>query len=428
MYPGPGQNFSKQKCAEISCDENTAVYTREQIGSAFKPYVLAAAVKQGMNVQTSTLDGYSPLWIPPETADPAIYASLSAATAAPESFQVKNDSNENLGPLTVQRAIALSSNTAFTDLIHKVGTRNVVNLAAQMGVDTGATTSGLSNDIGKVGMALGENSLSVNEQTTLMSTLADNGTYHSAHVIQQITQGTTMTTAKVTQTQILTPAQNSQVDYAMEADTVNGGTGTAAAMTDGRQIIAKTGTTNTSQSVFFEGAIPQYSLAVGIFSNDQTGDNKETLTTLGGTLAGGFGGTWPAMIWHTFMEAEFAQTAPQQFPTPLFSGLAWNMVPANELPKAKTNKNQNQNQNQNNNGNGNGNGNNQGNPITNGALTATPTATAGFPTPTPTANGTTTGGLAVSAVKVGASAGGVLMVLPRTWLVSRRRRRKRKRS
>jgi hypothetical protein len=134
------------------------------------------------------------------------------------------------------------------------------------------------------------------------------------------------------------------------------------------------------------------------------------------------------MIWHTFMEAEFAQTAPQQFPTPLFSGLAWNMVPANELPKAKTNKNQNQNQNNNGNGNGNGNGNNQGNPITNGALTATPTATAGFPTPTPTANGTTTGGLAVSAVKVGASAGGVLMVLPRTWLVSRRRRRKRKRS
>ena len=44
-----------------------AVYNREQVGSSFKPYILALAVKQGMNVQTSTLDGYNDLCIPPDT-------------------------------------------------------------------------------------------------------------------------------------------------------------------------------------------------------------------------------------------------------------------------------------------------------------------------------------------------------------------------
>ena len=420
MYPGPGEHMSAKECAIHHCDENTAVYTREQIGSAFKPYVLAASVKAGMNVQTTTMDGYSPLWIPPDS-ESQTPASLTAAGAQYNWFKETNDSDESFGPMTVANAEAQSSNTAFTDLIHAVGTRNVVNLAAQMGVDT--TSSGLTNDIGHVGMALGQDSLSVNEQATMMSTLDDGGMYHSAHIIQQITQGTTMIPAKVTQTQVLTLAQDSQVQYAMKFDTING-TGTSAAMTDGRPIIAKTGTTNSAQSAFFEGAIPQYSLAVGIFSDDQTGDNKETLNGLGGTVGGGFGGYWPARIWHTFAESEFAQLPIAQLPTPEFSGQAWDMVPASEMPKAKTNKNQNQNNNQNNNNNGNGNGGNQGNPVNNGVLTPTPTASTGLATPT----ASTPAGQAVSAVKVGASAGGVLAVLPGTWLVSRRRRRKRKRS
>ena len=34
------------------------------MGSSFKPYVLATAVKQGMNVKTSTLDGFNNLLDP----------------------------------------------------------------------------------------------------------------------------------------------------------------------------------------------------------------------------------------------------------------------------------------------------------------------------------------------------------------------------
>ena len=77
LYPGPGYTgaryngighvITKSECKKIFCQVNMAVYNREQVGSSFKPYILATAVKLGMNVQTSTLDGYNPLWIPPDT-------------------------------------------------------------------------------------------------------------------------------------------------------------------------------------------------------------------------------------------------------------------------------------------------------------------------------------------------------------------------
>ena len=133
----------------------------------------------------------------------------------------------------------------------------------------------------------------------------------------------------VTQRVVLSQALDSQVQYAMEATTVDG-TGTAAAMSDGRPIIGKTGTTTSSKSAFFLGAIPQYTLAVGIFAQSQDPNSPQTLTALGG---GGFGGTWPAAIWHTFAEAEFAKLPQEQFLSPVFTGATWNQV--GKLPAKK---------------------------------------------------------------------------------------------
>jgi membrane peptidoglycan carboxypeptidase len=139
--------------------------------------------------------------------------------------------------------------------------------------------------------------------------------------------------AQVKSTQVLTPAQDSQVQYAMSFDTVDG-TGTAAAMSDGRPIIAKTGTTDNAQSAFFIGAIPQYALTVGIFTENQSDKTTESLNGLGGNVGGGFGGYWPARIWNTFAEAEWSSLPVQQFQTPEFSGQTWNMFGTEQLPAA----------------------------------------------------------------------------------------------
>jgi membrane peptidoglycan carboxypeptidase len=58
FYGGVGANTPAKQCH--FCQDNT-VLSREQVGSSFKPYVLATAVQQGMNVQTTQLDGFSPL-------------------------------------------------------------------------------------------------------------------------------------------------------------------------------------------------------------------------------------------------------------------------------------------------------------------------------------------------------------------------------
>ncbi len=130
---------------------------------------------------------------------------------------------------------------------------------------------------------------------------------------------------------MLTPAEDSQVQYAMEATTVDGTAVNAATGLGGRQIIAKTGTTSNYLSGFFIGAIPQYTLVVGMFVNQQDSsvNSKDSLSVLGG---GGFGGFWPANIWNTFAQAEFANLTPESFQSPQFSGQLWNQI--GPLPKA----------------------------------------------------------------------------------------------
>ena len=177
--------------------------------------------------------------------------------------------------MSVVTASAESLNTAYTDLYHRVaGTdgMNIVKLAQAFGVNT--TASGLGTMRSEVGTALGQASLTVGEQASTFSTLANNGEYVTPHVVLQIQvqkPNALMQTinAKVTRRMVLTPAEDSDVDYALSFDTKPGGTAATAGLPDGREIIAKTGTTNLSQSAFFIGSIPQFTLAVGMFTNQQ---------------------------------------------------------------------------------------------------------------------------------------------------------------
>jgi membrane peptidoglycan carboxypeptidase len=237
----------------------------------------------------------------------------------------------------------------------------------------------------------------------------------------------------------------------MSMTTVNG-TGTAAAYGLGnRPIIAKTGTSSGSTSGFFIGAIPQYSLVVGIFTHSQDPKLNESLVPLTG---GGFGGYWPAKIWNTFAQAEFANLPSESFQNAVFSGTAWNQVGKIAAPKPTVNCMVNGKK-------------KKINGKTCPTPTPAPTPTCSYPgeqnqdgcttgsagatpTPTPTCsypgeqncsssgtgtggNGTTPTGVSTNAVtasstKAGLAAGGALVALPGSflWTVMSRRRRKRR--
>ena len=338
-YNGTGKVITSKLCAKVKCEWNMAVQNREQVGSSFKPYVLSAAVKAGMNVQTSTLNGFNNLYIAPDYQPTA----FSTTTPTSSSYLVHNDSQSENGPYTPQIAMAVSINTAYADLWHRVGGHAVATMAQQFGVDTDASCitascGGTDKMENQAGVALGQASLTVLEQATMLATIANGGTYHSAHIVASIGHNTQNTAPpipiKVTSYPVFSPDptanQNlaSQVQYAMSKDDAPYGTAPGAGMSNGQEIIAKTGTTNSAQSAFFIGAIPSQAMAVALFTNNQ-GKGDQTLDLLGGLSQGGMGGTWPAAIWHTYAEDMFVPLGVEPFPTPVFTGQTWNQVPPN---------------------------------------------------------------------------------------------------
>jgi membrane peptidoglycan carboxypeptidase len=443
LYPGPGYPESRyngtgrvitlRECKKIACEVNMAVYNREQVGSSFKPYILSAAVKQDMNVQTSTLDGYDPLWIPPDS-QPNTYGTSAQPADSYQWYEVSNDDAGENGPFTPQMAMAESINTAYTDLWHKVAGpngANVAEMAQEFGVNIAAAgitgPSGIPGSGGmedEAGIALGQASLTVGEQASMLATIDDYGVYHDPHVIKSISRNNVLTPIKITSYQVFSasPTLNAdeatQVQYAMSEDTAPYGTAPTAALDNGQEVIAKTGTTNTAQSAFFIGAIPTQTLAVALFTSNQTGSGDQTLNNLGGLEQGGFGGTWPATIWHTYAEDMFPQ-AVEQFQPVVFTGQTWNLVPPNLRVVPKPHKRHH-------------------GPVPGGQPTPPP----GFPSPVPTFScnpqlafcdpsppvtpppfgGRTR---AVNVTAAGAAVGGIFAALPATCLWVRRRTRKR---
>jgi membrane peptidoglycan carboxypeptidase len=210
----------------------------------------------------------------------------------------------------------------------------------------------------------------------------------------------------------------SQVQYAMSQDTASYGTAPNAAMSNGQEIIAKTGTTNKGQSAFFIGAVPSQALAVAMFTDNQGDKTKQSLDGLGG-ISGGFGGTWPANIWHTYAEDQFVSLGVQPFMAPVFTGSTWNQVPPN-LRKVAKKKKPDHKHNGNNPGGGNGGGqggNGGGNPNPWPTYSCDPSVvTCTSP------GGGTQDQSATPAVAPAGAAGAVVIGLPATCLWVRRRR------
>ena len=438
MYGGPNYNKTQY---------DMALQSRNQVGSSFKPYVLATAVKQGMNVQTSRLNGFSPLWIPSDDT-PMTFASLKNPGLG---YEVQNDEVDNPDrPVSVVEATAMSLNTAYADLWHRValsnGQYNVINMAKAFGVNVAKAKfggSGLVSMKDQAGTALGQASLTVEEQANMIATLANGGTYHTPHIIKDIIDGNAKTTAKIDQREVLTPDETAEVDYAMSFDMGSMGTANGLGLTNGQTVIAKTGTTNLSQSAFFLGATPRYAMAVGMFVSrpncslpaaEQAACTStqalafappqgiQTLFGVGGFP--GYGGQWPAIIWHDYFMNNFNNLPVQSWPAlPANFGSAWNLVPP--LPKPKPHPQQ---------CNGNGNGNpfrcrNQNQP----PVVCVPGSPIPCPGATPTLPpfGGGGGGAGGAGTVGGAAAGGIvatgltLTMLPagiRRWRPRRRQR------
>ena len=262
IYGGPGYNVNRT-ASRLFCDYNMAE-APHPVGSSMKPYVLATAINQGMDVQNSVLNGYSPLWIPPDwtAQDRAMLSSpqppAMGAAAAKSNGWWESVGDSNLRAISVAVAAAQSSDPAFTDLTHRVGVESIIKTAQAFGVGADPFNLG-NNDLqvlnglfgpkgtipGSVQIALGQGDLTPIEQASTFATLIDGGIYRAPHVISKLSEwtpgGQQPVARRVATHEVMNPAAAADEDYALSFDNING-TAYPNATWPGRPVIGKTGT------------------------------------------------------------------------------------------------------------------------------------------------------------------------------------------
>ncbi|GAA3234039.1 transglycosylase domain-containing protein [Nonomuraea helvata] len=264
---------------------DSAFSSKVQAGSTFKPYTLAAALDNGFDLSTR-VNGNSPMRV---ASDPK---------------PIPNDSDRSYGQINLVRATQNSVNTAFVDLGQKVGLDKVAAVAEKAGIPKAQ----IEQQQAYASFPLGVSSVSAVQNASGFSTFANKGTHMEAHVVMSVTdaKGKKKVIEPVA-TRVVSEQAAADTVYAMQ-QVVKYGTGTAARLYD-RPVAGKTGTTDKSKSVWFNGFTPQLAVAVDMFREDNA-----TVTIPGyGTQ---FGGQLPAQIWRAFMTEAMAGQPVEEFPEP----------------------------------------------------------------------------------------------------------------
>ncbi|MEV4106903.1 transglycosylase domain-containing protein [Nonomuraea sp. NPDC049695] len=264
---------------------DSAFSSKVQAGSTFKPYTLAAALDNGFDLSTR-VNGNSPMRV---ASDPK---------------PIPNDSDRSYGQINLVRATQNSVNTAFVDLGQKVGLDKVAAVAEKAGIPKAQ----IEQQQSYASFPLGVSSVSAVQNASGFSTFANKGTHMEAHVVMSVTdaKGKKKVIEPVA-TRVVSEQAAADTVYAMQ-QVVKYGTGTAARLYD-RPVAGKTGTTDKSKSVWFNGFTPQLAVAVDMFREDNA-----TVTIPGyGTQ---FGGQLPAQIWRAFMTEAMAGKPVEEFPEP----------------------------------------------------------------------------------------------------------------
>jgi penicillin-binding protein 1B len=264
---------------------NRAADARRQPGSAFKPFVLLAAMQQAARengkVTLATAISGEPVSVP-----------TPSGAWMPANFEGKQ-----YGTITVRRMIEESVNTATVRLATEIGLPQIVSVSRDVGI-----TSPLSP---VPALALGTFEVTPVELAYAYATLASGGTRYEPYPLDSIigAKGETVYTAKNRATQAVDPRAAYLVSYALEG-VFDRGTARAAREAGIRfPVSGKTGTTDKNRDSWFVGYTPEVVCAVwvGTDSGRDTG-----LSGAAGALR----------IWTRFMMALYPAAGPRALAVP----------------------------------------------------------------------------------------------------------------
>jgi membrane peptidoglycan carboxypeptidase len=265
-----GRNFRESQF-------NLAAQAARQPGSAFKPIVLATAMRQGIS---------------PITELESRKVSIDAGDRV---WTVTNYDHTYLGRVSLSRALVSSDNSVYAQLTDLVGPKAIVETAHALGIRSPLDAY----------FSIGLGSVAVNplEMARAYATIANSGrrvdgslfgdTPRVVERVERVRAG--RTEENLPQPTEVTEPGEAELLTSILQDVVRAGTGHRAAV-PGVEVAGKTGTTDNYGDAWFVGYTPELAVAVWVGYPDRL---RPMTSEFGGEPV--TGGTLPAQIWKEFV-------------------------------------------------------------------------------------------------------------------------------
>ncbi len=271
---------------------NLATQGQRQPGSTFKPFTLTAALESGISPGS-------------------VWSSRPKQFVVPHSggrefFVVRNYGNEYSGSNTLAGATTVSDNSIFAEVGIKVGTRKIAHVARALGVRTPISTNdamilgGLRDGVTPLDMAHAYETFATGGVRIWNPKLGAPGRGPvGIHLVRDGGGHVLLSNPRtLVRTREIPQGVANEVTQILQT-VVAYGTGKAAAIPG--FAAGKTGTTENYGDAWFVGWNHDLTVAVWVGYPDRL---VPMLTQFGGQPVAG--GTYPALLWHNFMEQAIA--------------------------------------------------------------------------------------------------------------------------
>ncbi|WP_311765335.1 transglycosylase domain-containing protein [Streptomyces zingiberis] len=285
---------------------NNATRRDFQVGSIFKPIVLASAFDNG----AKTLDGRP---ITPNARYDGTSGRPVRTASGPTGYKPENQDHKDYGNLTVAQATDQSVNSVYAQMAQDVGPAEVHRTAIGLGVPKDTPDFNPNPSV-----ALGVATASVLDMTEAYAALANHGEHREAVLVTKVTRGEQQIGLPKKKTNRAISRQAADTTTSVLKGVVERGSGTAA-KSAGRPAAGKTGTAEEDRAAWFAGYTPDLATVVAVMGQDsETGEQKKLYGATG--LPRINGGGYPAEIWGNYTAAALKGSPAKKFDLKLMKG------------------------------------------------------------------------------------------------------------